>query len=49
MESKLCEFLSDKLFISVSEDMSPINSHASGSGYTPDELDVLLKSLLLLI
>jgi len=41
MESKLCKFLCEKLFIFISGDTLPINSDASSSGYMPDELDVL--------
>ena len=45
MEAKLSlsEFLSDKLFSFISEDTSPINSHAAcGSDNVADELDLLL-------
>ncbi|XP_065915625.1 uncharacterized protein KIAA1958-like [Dysidea avara] len=43
METSLSEFLSDELLSFISEDISPINSHASGgSDNIPDELDLLL-------
>ena len=43
MEASLSEFLSDELLSFISEDISPINSHASGgSDNVPDELDLLL-------